>query len=149
MNVFTRRVQSGNFPLYRLVILGILVSGVLQACYWEVPPSVSNTAPSMVDLVFAVMQSAGAAILLAGLYTKRAMLSLNLERVGGIAVATAGFMYTCAVVLNNGGLPLTAATWSIFMLSIYLAFRVSVEIPREVRAIEREALRIVEARNVE
>lgn len=138
-----RRVASGNFPLYRLIIFGVLISGILQAAYWEVPASVSNSSPALFDLIYAVMQPVGAAVLLAGLYTRRAILSLQLERIGGTALATAGAMYAASVTVNNGGPPLTAATWSVFALTVYLVNRISREIPREIRALEDEARRIV------
>lgn len=146
MSVF-RRVESGSFPLYRLIVLGVLISGILQAVYWEVPPSVASTSPQTFDFVYAGLQSAGAVVLLAGLYTRRAMRSLQLERIGGTALATAGFMYSAAVIGSNGGPPLTAATWAIFMLSVYLVYRIVREIPREIRAIEVEAHRIVNGRS--
>ncbi|MGO3325303.1 hypothetical protein [Gordonia sp. (in: high G+C Gram-positive bacteria)] len=144
MNSSWRRVASGNFPLYRLIVLGVLVSGILQTIYWKVPASVANSAPQAFDVVYAAMQPAGAAVLLAGLYTRRALMSLQLERIGGTALATAGFMYTASVTINNGTVPLTAATWAIFMLSVYLVYRVTREIPREIRGLEVEARRIVE-----
>lgn len=146
MTVFTRRVASGNFPLYRLIVLGILISGILQVGYWEAPASVANTSPRVFDLIYLAMQGVGALVLLTSLYVRRAMLSLNLERIGGAALSTAGFMYLTAVILNNDGPPLTAATWSILMLSVYLLFRVFYEIPREIRQIERKARRIVKER---
>lgn len=146
MTVFTRRVQSGSFPLYRLIVLGVLVSGILQIGYWEAPESVVNTTAASFDYVYLTLQFAGAAFLLTGLFVRRAMLSLNLERIGGTALATAGFMYTAAVGLNNGGPPLSAATWAITMLSVYLVYRVFREIPREIHLVERKAKQIIKER---
>lgn len=139
-----RRVASGSFPLYRFLVLGVLVSGILQAVYWEVPASVSNSSPEMLDLIYATMQPAGALVLLIGLYTRRAMLSLQLERIGGTALATAGLMYAASVTINNGGPPLTAATWTVFAMTVYLVYRITIEIPQEITALEREARRIIE-----
>lgn len=144
--MFTRRVQSGSFPLYRLIVLGVLISGILQIGYWEPPESVVNTSAASFDYIYLALQFAGSAILLVGLFVRRALLSLNLERVGGTALATAGFMYGAAVTINNGGPPLSAATWAIIMLSVYLVFRVLWEIPREIRLVERKAKRIIKER---
>ena len=136
-----RRVASGSFPLYRFLVLGVLISGLLQVAYWEVPASVSNTSPHAFDYVYAVMQPVGAVVILLGLYTRRAMLSLQLERIGGTALATAGGMYAAAVTINNGGPPLTAATWTVFAMTVYLVYRIAIEIPQEINALECEARR--------
>ena len=142
MMLFTRHVESGSFPLYRLVVLGILISALLQAFLWSVPVSVAAAIPGALIYAYWAFQAGGAAILLTGLYTERAMRSLHLERTGAITLAASGFLFFVAVWIGTGALPLSSGTWVIFMLSIYLVYRVLKEIPKEIRAVELAAQKI-------
>lgn len=142
MTIFTRRVESGSFPLYRLVVLGILISAILQALLFSVPASVAAVVPGVLVYFYWLTQAGGAALLLLGLYTEKARKSLHLERVGAITLATSGFMYFAAVCINLGMIPLSTGTWVIFAFSLYLVYRVWKEIPRELHAVEVAARKI-------
>lgn len=144
-----RRVASGNFPLYRLSVAGVLISSILQIAYWQVPASVSEASPQTLDYAYSALQTIGSTLLLVGLYQRRAILSLNLERVGGATLATAGGIYTAAVVGVYDAPPLAAPSWLFIMLAVYLIYRVVWEIPREIEALEVEAHRIARGSDVE
>ena len=145
MRIYTRRVVSGSFPLYRLMVAGVLVSAMLQIIYQKVPESVEATSPRVFDYVYLVAQAGGAVVLLGSMYTRRPLLSLNLERFGAATLAMSCALYVAAAVLNNSGPPLSSGVWLVVALLIYLVWRAFRDIPRDLRVMEQTAQAIIDS----
>ncbi|MFT4128094.1 MAG: hypothetical protein QM662_17925 [Gordonia sp. (in: high G+C Gram-positive bacteria)] len=124
------------------MVLGVVISGIIQIATQRVPPAVANTSPVLFDYLYVSMQAGGALLIMVSVYIQRALLSLNVERVGGIALATAGYMYFAAVCINGPGLPISSGAWSVGMMSVYLTVRVLRQIPREIGDVVRAAERV-------
>lgn len=119
-----RRVDSGTWPLYIIILVCSLTGSMVQLVTGAVPPSVANTTPAWYDKWFMVAQPVGAAIVLFALLRVRALVpSLQLERIGCIINATVGLIYFAAVTINNGGPPTALATWMLFGFAYYSAYR--------------------------
>ncbi|WAB09193.1 membrane protein [Gordonia phage LittleMunchkin] len=122
-----RIVQSGSPPLYWQLLLGAIISGVLQLVLGA-PDSVARTGESTaVDYMFMGFQLAGGLIALAALYiadgsqrhAERLYWSLSFEAFGLVILTTSIVVYTVAVVYNNGGPPTANATWALIMFAIW------------------------------
>lgn len=137
---YNRHVQSGSWPLYRLIMVALLISSTLSLTISSTPDSVSALAGTAADGLYLSAALAGSALVLVGLYIQKAWLSLQLERLGAILVATNAAVYAVAVIYTYG-MPTAAATWGSIALGIYCTYRALVEIPRdlaEIRELARE-----------
>lgn len=120
----TRYVASGSPPLYRLVALGTLLSGIAQAFDREATLSVAALTPDWFDWVFVGTTLAGGAMILTGLYmtsenrrhaTKLA-LSLQVERTGLVFLMTVAAVNIGALVFYYGEWPTGMGSWLLIVL---------------------------------
>lgn len=133
-----RRVTSGSFPLYRLLMTALLISAVLGLTVGSAPDSVTEAAGLTGDILYLSAQLAGSGLVILALHIRKAWMSLQLERLGTIAVATNSAIYAVAVI-NTYGLPTAAATWGAGALGLYCTYRALREIPRELRELRAVA----------
>lgn len=120
----SRRVDSGSWPLYAILLVSTMLASAAQLLRWEAPPSVAEQSPSWFDTWFIVVQPLGAAIVLLALFAVRDLVaSLHLERIGCLLLVTVGLAYVLAVVLNRAGLPTGYGTWLSLGFSVYCAHR--------------------------
>lgn len=124
----TRLVMSGSPPLYRLIVLGCLISAALQSIY-GVPASLGNRGtPAWFDIAVVAVQGLAALAVLVALYVTdespthpvRLWASLNMEAAGLTLLQTVLGLSFVAVIINNGG-PFTATvTWIAFMFWVWV-----------------------------
>lgn len=115
----TRIVPSGSPPLYRLLLVGTVLSGVAQAFDREATLSVAALTPWWVDWLFIGFTLLSGLCALAGLYlidehkfhaTKLAA-SLQLERFGLSTLMTVVAVNQAAVVFYYDQLPTSGGSW--------------------------------------
>lgn len=138
----TRVVTSGSYPLYRLMVMGAVISGILQVVFRKTPESLKSLGlhPAY-DWFFLLMQLGGALTILVALYMENeeepepdhAHLSLSLEQTGLFFLGTAMVVFQFGVIVNNGGPPLAAVTWFGIAFIAYIIKRM-----REVRRAIKE-----------
>lgn len=132
----TRVVVSGSYPLYRLMALGAVMSGVVQLWRSKVPPSVGilyQGLPDEWDYVFIFMQLLGGVLILIALYMEsdespssdKAHISLTVERTGLYFLGATIVVYTMGVLVQNSGLPNTMVSWFGVAFLLYLIRRAS------------------------
>lgn len=128
----SRRVRSGSYPLYRMIMLSILIGAVLSLLRRSSPDSVLAVAGVTGSVVYLVGSLLGSGLILLGLYLRTAWHSLQVERLGAILLSTNGGVYLVAVV-SAYGIPTATATWGALAVGIYCIYRAALEIPRELR----------------
>ena len=120
----TRYVASGSPPLYRLVALGTLLSGIAQGFDREATLSVAALTPDWFDWLFIGMTIVGGAMTLIGLYmtsenrahaTKLA-LSLQIERCGLVFMMTVAAVNLGAMTFYYGQPPTGMGSWLMIVL---------------------------------
>lgn len=140
-----RQVASGPYPLYRLLIIAVIVACILQ--FWlGVPASVALAAGTTVplDTLFLCFQAAGSIIVLCSFYVRQAMLSLQLERFGCIALCTSGFIYfAAALIVLSGPVPVSSAIWCSLFFAFYLTRRAFYEIPYNISEVRKAAKQLL------
>lgn len=149
-----RRVDSGTWPLYVILLVSTLAASVVQLIRWESSPSVAEQSPGWFDTWFIVVQPVGAIVVLVALFAVRNLVaSLQLERIGCLALITVGLAYVFAVILNRTGLPTGYGTWLSLGFSTYCAYRVheitktfGTDLLRPFRPLGRRLLRRKETR---
>lgn len=120
----TRYVASGSPPLYRLVALGTLLSGIARAFDREATLSVAALTPSWFDWLFVGTTIAGGAMTLIGLYmtsenryhATRLALSLQVERAGLSFMMTVAAVNIAALMFYYGEPPTGMGSWLLIVL---------------------------------
>lgn len=120
----TRYVASGSPPLYRLVALGTVLSGIAQALDREATLSVAALTPDRFDWLFIGLTLAGGALILVGLYmasenrmhATRLALSLQVERTGLAFTMTVAAVNIVALVFYYGEPPTGTGSWLLIVL---------------------------------
>ena len=123
----TRYVASGSPPLYRLVALGTLLSGIAQAFDREATLSVATLTPDWFDWLFIGTTIAGGALILVGLYmtsenrrhATRLALSLQIERTGLVFSMTVATVNLGAVYVYYHQLPTGMGSWLMIVLWLW------------------------------
>lgn len=126
----TRIVTSGNYPLYRLMALAAVVSGIVQISMGKIPPSVSllyRGLPDYWDYIFMLAQLIGGVLILVAVYMEtddnpssdRMHLSLTIELIGLYFLLASILVYTFGVIFQNKGLPITMTSWFGIAMFIY------------------------------
>lgn len=136
-----RIVSSGSPPLYCQLLLGAIISGILQLL-GSAPESVSRTGngSTAVDYMFCSLQLSGAVIALFALHiedgssrhAERLYWSLAFEAFGLVLMITTAAVYAVAVTIANGRPPTSMATWFVIMFGIW-ALRT--RLPQIIRAL--------------
>lgn len=134
-----RRVDSGSYPLYRMLMAALVISAALGLIMQDVPDSVSQVTNFSGHVVYLAAQLGGSGMILVALHLKRAWLSLQLERLGSVGVATNAGIYSVAVA-SEYGLPVAAATWGSMALGLYCLYRGIYEVPKELAELRAIAL---------
>lgn len=119
----TRWVPSGSPPLYRLILVGVIISGLVQAITGKAPKAVSENSFSWFDYVFTTSQLAAGIVCVVSLYmidgarysAKRLHLSLSLEMLGLIGLQTTTAVSVVANGYFNDGIPPGMGTWVTIM----------------------------------
>lgn len=127
----TRRVTSGNYPLYRILIVCSLLSAIAQALNRQATESVSAVAPAWFDWTFIGLQGLAAGLILWGLYwsddthydQERFNDSLNLEFAGLLFMQTVITVNMVAVVFYYDRPPTTQGSWLQIGLWFWIWFR--------------------------
>lgn len=129
-------------PVYRLMVLAWLSSGVLQLIYGA-PASVRDTASAhWFDWAFVTCQLVAAALVFAGLYfieenttaefvtnaqaaryAQRLRISLTLELVGIIGLQTIIAVQVVSSTYYQGRLPTAGTTWMAIIFALWLGVR--------------------------
>lgn len=126
-------------PVYRLMVVSWLISGLLQFVYGA-PSSVVIQGPaSWFDWAFVIAQLLSAVMLLGGLYlvegntahATRLHRSLGLEFLGIIGLQTVIAVQVVAATFNQGRIPSAGTTWMGIVFAVWLIWR------------ERDILRVV------
>lgn len=113
------------WPLYRIILWGVVAAVASSAITGEVPPSIAQATPAWYDLWFTVAMGIGAAANLAALHLVGNLVSsLQLERVGCIILATVSIIYLAAVISNRGGPPQGMGTWMTGAFGVYCLYRI-------------------------
>lgn len=150
---FTRRiirksriVESGSYPLYRLISLSAIISGICQMVTRTWPQSfVEATSADWAGWAFSAIQFVGGLMVWCALYMHtdsepvlaKVQLSLSLERMGCALMISAIGTYTYGVIEQNDSFPKTWATWALMLFGIYLIYRL-VEIRRALKELRSE-----------
>ncbi|NIL77588.1 hypothetical protein [Rhodococcus sp. B10] len=135
-----RKVISGSWPLYRICMLMLTISGAFQLITGKVPGSVSATnSPEWTDIVYMWMQFLGGAVTLASLTIgwRDISAAMGIERVGAVLVAFSSLIYVMSVVDYNSGPPTSSGVWLVIGVGTYCAYRVF-EISDTFREAERK-----------
>lgn len=128
----TRVVESGSYPLYRLIALSATISAIMQMVTQTWPQSfVDAAATTWSGWVFSTAQLFGGLFVWIALYMhedsepslSRVQLSLSLERMGCALMISVIGTYTYGVVDQNGGIPKAWATWALMFFGLYLVYR--------------------------
>lgn len=109
----TRVVQSGSPPLYRLLVIGVIISAVFQGFAQEAPESITAQTPGWFDWAFIGFTGVSGVLILAGLYlidenrfhARRLADSLMMERLGLAFLMTVIAVNIVAVVFYYGRPP--------------------------------------------
>lgn len=126
-------------PVYRLMVLAWLISGVVQLVYGA-PNSVRVVGPSTwFDWVFISFQLLGAVLTLTGLYlvesnsehATKMHRSLGMEFIGIVFLQTVVAINVVAIAYNEGRIPAAGTTWMGIIFATWLLWR------------ERDILRVV------
>lgn len=127
----TRLVPAGNPPLYRLILMALCISSVLQLIYGEPPVSVRSVAAAWYDYAFVLAQAFGSALCIIGLYmidgnrlhATRLYQSLGVEFTGLLIVQTCIIANTTAVWFYYDRPPTAPASWIALGFSLWAWFR--------------------------
>lgn len=139
-----RKVTSGPYPLYRLLVIAVLVACACQL-WLGVPASMAMAAGSVnLDLLFLWFQVTGGLLVFSSFYIDRAVLSLQIERAGCITLATASAMYFAAIsIFTITALPVSAPVWMGLFFAFYLLRRVFYEIPHQLEEVREAAKQVL------
>lgn len=130
-------------PLYRLMLLAWLVSGIVCLFYGP-SASIQSQGPAWFDWTFVGLQITGSALALVGLYSvenntqhaTRLHLSLNLELLGLILLQTVIALQITATTFDQGRPPVTGGTWMAAIFCVWSFIRAR-DILRAVSALSR------------
>ena len=137
---FKRRVESGQYPLYRMSALGLLISAILQAVSWRVPDSLADQSDVYTAIVAVSIQLLGSLLILVSVELPIGLQdSLQMERIGVTLVATTNLLYFVAVVIQNGSFPISSSLWLSLSFGLYCVYR-GWEITSVLRQSRKEAL---------
>ncbi|AER47666.1 hypothetical protein [Mycolicibacterium goodii] len=139
----TRIVQSGSPPLYRMLLVGNVISAILMIVDGQIPESVANNAPGWFDAAFIGGQLFAGILALTALYMEdgstrhatRLHRSLSLEWAGLMFMQTINGVYFVAVTFNNSGPPTSGATWYVIMFWLWVWVRMR-DIRRALKELE-------------
>lgn len=142
-----RRVLSGSYPLYRLIVVGIFLSAVLQLVTGRLPRTVAHMTHGLTVTYecFLIFQILGAVMIVASFALNRALLSLQVERIGAIALTASCAIYVASAWIF-GGVATSPSTWTMTALMVYLVWRITLEIPKEVRGVVQAAQSVADRR---
>lgn len=130
-------IDSGRYPLYRYLVLGLAVGTVVQLIHGP-PPSVHETVPDWVGIFYSVFQLVGALILLAAIQLMDdTPAAVRLERIGLIMIMTAIAVYFGSICINNNGIPETFTPYLTLPIVAYGIYRIS-EVTRQLKELERQ-----------
>lgn len=140
----TRRVTSGNYPLYRILIVCSLAAAVAQAMDRNATMSVSAIAPTWFDWSFIGAQAVASLMVLWALYSydeanydqERFNDSLNLEFIGLLFMQTVITVNLVAVMFYYGRPPTSQGSWLQIGLWFWIWFR-AWEIWRTMRGLRK------------
>lgn len=115
----TRVVQSGSPPLYRMMIIGVIASGISQAFAAEAPESITAQTPPWFDYAFIGFTLLSGILVLAGLYlidenryhASKLADSLSIERLGLSFLMTVIAVNIVAVMFYYGRPPTGMGSW--------------------------------------
>lgn len=115
----TRVVESGSPPLYRLLVVGVVISGIAQAFAQEAPESITAQTPPWFDYAFIGFTLMSGILILVGLYlvdenryhARKLADSLSIERLGLAFLMTVIAVNVVAVVFYYGRPPTSMASW--------------------------------------
>lgn len=115
----TRIVKSGSPPLYRLMLVGVVMSAIVQAYDGSSTDSVAVLTPDWFDWLFIGLTALGGLLGLIGLYmidenryhASRLAASLNVERVGLAWTMTVIVINIVAVVAYYDRPPTSMGSW--------------------------------------
>lgn len=115
----TRTVKSGSPPLYRLLVIGVIISGIAQAFAQEAPESITAQTPPWFDYAFMGLTLMSGLLILVGLYlvdenkyhAQRLADSLSIERLGLAFLMTVIAVNIVAVVIYYGRPPTGMGSW--------------------------------------
>lgn len=134
----SRRVDSGSYPLYRMIMLSSLISACMQIITGRVPGSVDEAGGLITDVAYLAAQIIGCSLIIASFWIGRAWLSLQVERIGCLCAATNVGIYVVTVV-SSSGMPVAAATWGAIAVGVYCAYRGLWEIRQEIKELHAVA----------
>ena len=119
----TRWVPSGSPPLYRLMVVGVILSGLVQCMNGEAPISVRDNSFDWFDYLFITSTLGSGLVILTSLYmidgnrysARGLRRSLEFERFGLIGLQTCIAASVLANGLFNKGIPPGLGTWFTIM----------------------------------
>lgn len=122
-------------------MVGLLVSGIIQAMLGDAPQSVSDNTPEYFDWFFIGLQLIGTVSVIAALYgvennsTHAAKLrrSLVAEFVGLAFLVTVMIVNVVAVMFYNQGPPSAPSTWLLIMFSGWILYTRLPEVKRTIK----------------
>lgn len=152
----SRVVESGSFPLYRLMMVGSVISGIILLTIGKIPASIQDASPNdswkYLTLFF---QALGGILALCGLYyditrikviseglnkieisSIRLHRSLILERTGVIMTIIVILSYLWGVIWQNHSVPAAQATWFGIIFAWYLIRTRLPEISRAIKELK-------------
>lgn len=137
----TRIVPSGSPPLYRLNMVGLLVSGIIQAILGDAPQSVSDNTPEYFDWFFIGLQLIGTVAIIGALYgvenntdhAAKLRRSLVAEFVGLVFLVTVIIVNVVAVMFYNQGPPSAPSTWLLIMFGGWILYTRLPEVKRIIK----------------
>ncbi|QBZ72719.1 hypothetical protein SEA_GODONK_100 [Gordonia phage GodonK] len=133
-----RKVSSGSYPYYRLSALLLVLSALIQ--FHKVPASVEQIMPEYFYYVNPALQLLAGVLIAAGLYYRRDIIGLYIERSGVVFGATSMLVYNW-IVFKYQGFPSAPGVWLTIAFGLYCVYRFF-ESTRDIRNLERIAEQI-------
>lgn len=124
LSVRGHRIRSGKYPLYRLIVFGVLVGSVVQALFGPSPAIVSQFDVTLTDIYISGQFVGSVFILVSIQFMKDTPTAARVERFGLVWLALAIAVYVASVCLNNEGLPESTATYVLASIGIYFVYRI-------------------------
>ena len=127
----TRLVASGSPPLYRLMVVGAVISGIIQAANGQASIAVADNSFPWFDYAFITIQLLAAVGVLLSLYmidgtrydAAKLHRSLNIEFISLILLQTAIAVNVTAAGFFNDGIPPAQGTWFTIMFFLWALTR--------------------------
>lgn len=140
----TRIVPSGSPPLYRLNLLGLLISGIISAAIGEAPTSVEETASQWYSWSFIIGQLIATTMVLIGLYSEdgssehaaKLRRSLATEFTGLVFLQTVIIINVVAVMFMNTAPPAAPSSWLMIMFGSWIGRTRMPEIWRAIKELQ-------------